>query len=221
MPDVSVNLPLNAGVSGTYLLFLYNGATLINAGGDTLTESSNGFFTATVAETLAADTIYRADVTRNGSVIYSGFSSGGNVVDIPLVGLTANAILAVTAATSVGIASGNNPGAAENKLEVFQGEKKAVTITALQSDGVTPLDLSGLTLELVFETHDGNFLAVIPNASITISGDSNNIFGFTYPEIVTSEVRIVTWTLRLANSTSEVKLNGTLKVKRAAVNTSS
>lgn len=84
MATIAVNLPLNIGVSGTYLLFLYDGSTLLNSGGDTLTEDANGYYEATVAETVDTTVAYRADVTRNGVRIYSGWLHDGNVVDRPL-----------------------------------------------------------------------------------------------------------------------------------------
>ena len=95
MATIAVNLPLNIGVSGTYLLFLYNGSTLLNSGGDTLTEVANGYYTATVAETVVATVTYRADVTRNGTLIYSGWLQSGvsSVVDDP--GANVKAVLGV------------------------------------------------------------------------------------------------------------------------------
>jgi hypothetical protein len=85
MATIAVNLPLNVGVSGTYLLFLYDGSTLLNSGGDTLTEVANGYYTATVAETVDASVVYRADVTRNGTLLYSGWLQTriSDVVDAP------------------------------------------------------------------------------------------------------------------------------------------
>jgi len=95
MATIAVNLPLNVGVSGTYLLYLYNGSTLLNTGGDTLTEVGNGYFTATVAETVSATVAYRADVTRNGTLLYSGWLQSGvsSVVDDP--GANVKAVLGV------------------------------------------------------------------------------------------------------------------------------
>lgn len=71
MPDISLDLPLNAGDSGL-TLWIYNQGVLLNTGGDTLVESGVGYFTAEVSQALDADTNYRVDVQdTNSNLIYS------------------------------------------------------------------------------------------------------------------------------------------------------
>lgn len=85
MADVGIHLSLFAGVAGTYALKLYpraSGAIANGAGGDTLAEVADGYFSATVAESLTG--LHRADVTFEGAVVYSGFvdmSHAAPVVD--------------------------------------------------------------------------------------------------------------------------------------------
>lgn len=119
---------------------------------------------------------------------------------------------------SIGTVSSNET--LSTNLEVFQGEQIQQTIVALLSDLTTPIDLSGLTLELVFETKNRDLISVISSANITISGDNNNLVTFTYPDVVTSTTGIRYWTLRDTDNASKVRLNGTLNVVRASINTS-
>jgi len=248
MPTVGIHLPLNENVSGTYLLFLYSGSTLLNSGGDTLTEVDNGYFTATVAETIDATVAYRADVTRNGTLLYSGWLQSGvsSVVDDPGANIKAVLGVAVTPtslpvdANVVDIGSdvvdeiaaaidcsgaGGTPGIIVPRtvsdgtdIWVYQGETITQTLTVLQSDGETPLDLSGKTLVLLFETLQEHFVDSISPPSAT--GADNNIVTFAYTEDVTRVVRDLVWSLRDAANPRTVYLSGILSVKKAATRTS-
>lgn len=97
MAVVGINLPLHAGVAGTYLIYLRSAGVLLNTGGDTLTESAGGYFTGTVAESFVADA-YSALVTFNGTPIYSGWlePSQSLIVDLPTL---ASALAAINTAT--------------------------------------------------------------------------------------------------------------------------
>ena len=71
MPNISVDLPLNAGDVGL-TLWIYNQGVLLNTGGDALVESGVGYFTANVFESLGADTHYRVDIQdTNSNLIFS------------------------------------------------------------------------------------------------------------------------------------------------------
>lgn len=91
MPTVSIHMPENVGLTG-FTLFLRktSDGTLVNAGGDTLTESptASGRFTATVAEswteTLAAVVLDSSSLAvRDGwlasgeTIVSDSYSSGG------------------------------------------------------------------------------------------------------------------------------------------------
>ena len=140
--------------------------------------------------------------------------------DPPTVAIAAASIAEIAALDAVGIGSGGASEVTTTELSAFQGETVEQTITAYLADGTTPLDLSGLTLEIVWESSAGTFLAVIGNANITISGAGSNVVTFAYPSAVTRSVGTKIWSLRDAADASKVRLNGTLLVSKAAINTS-
>lgn len=102
-------------------------------------------------------------------------------------------------------------------LTAFVGETIDVAIVVYQSDGTTPMDLSGKTLEVCFESTSTTDVAVVDNANITVSGDDNNIVTFAYPSAVTGSVANYYWSLRDAAAPKTVWQYGTLYVKRAAL----
>ena len=86
MATIGIHLAGQSGDSGMKL-FLRDQGALLNAGGDTLTESATGseYFTATVSESIDAGTTYQATVeTSAGVAIYQGLLySGQTIVDFP------------------------------------------------------------------------------------------------------------------------------------------
>jgi hypothetical protein len=89
MATVRAQLSDYAGDGSTFALLLYpraSGVIANGAGGDALAEETNGCFAATVAEALVGT--HRADITRNGVVVYQGWvnmSAASPVVDDPAV----------------------------------------------------------------------------------------------------------------------------------------
>jgi hypothetical protein len=110
------------------------------------------------------------------------------------------------------------PRSVETLLRVYRGETVDQIVSVVESDGTTPVDLSGKSLEIVFEGYLGTDLAVIATANITISGDDNNVVTFAYPSAVTATVGRYYWSLRDDAAPSQVYLNGEVEVLRAAVN---
>jgi hypothetical protein len=110
------------------------------------------------------------------------------------------------------------PRSVETLLRVYRGETVDQIVSVVESDGTTPVDLSGKTLEIVFEGYLGTDLAVIATANITVSGDDNNVVTFAYPSAVTATVGRYYWSLRDDAAPSQVYLNGEVEVLRAAVN---
>ncbi len=94
MATVGVQLDLAQGSGSTFLLYLYNQGTLLNVGGDALTEVSNGYFTAAVAESLVSTISYEARVTKDGAIFYTGWLLPGRslTVDDPGTGEDTNGI---------------------------------------------------------------------------------------------------------------------------------
>lgn len=105
----------------------------------------------------------------------------------------------------------------QTMLTAFVGETIDVAIVVYQSDGTTPMDLSGKTLEVCFESTSTTDVAVVSNANITVSGDDNNIVTFAYPSAVTGSVANYHWSLRDASAPKTVWQYGTLYCKRAAL----
>ncbi|MEM9588615.1 MAG: hypothetical protein AAGA03_15140, partial [Planctomycetota bacterium] len=66
MPTISIDLDRNEGDTGL-TAWLYDAGTLVNTGGDSLTEVGNGRFTFDVSETLTATTSYRVVIRDSGS----------------------------------------------------------------------------------------------------------------------------------------------------------
>ena len=90
MATISANLPLNAGDTGlTLFLYSLTDGSLLNTGGDSLTEVANGLFQATVDETIEAD--LRADAKDSGGnllasdTLYLGSSIVGQQPQVTLI----------------------------------------------------------------------------------------------------------------------------------------
>jgi hypothetical protein len=116
---------------------------------------------------------------------------------------------------AVGISANRAPGVF---LSPFVGELISQSITVYASDGTTPIDLSGKTLEIVFEARGGGDVAVIADGDITISGDDDNVVTFAYPSAVTAQERALRFSLRDAGTPFTVYLTGLCKVSIAPSN---
>jgi hypothetical protein len=122
---------------------------------------------------------------------------GNNVVNIlPAVGISAERQAGVV-------------------LSPFVGETITQSITLYATDGATPINLSGKSLEIVFQTRSGTDVAVIANADITVSGTSSNIVTFAYPAAVTTTERTLRVSLRDNAAPRTVYLSGLCKVSIA------
>jgi len=102
-------------------------------------------------------------------------------------------------------------------LSPFVGETITQSITLYQTDGTTPINLSGKSLEIVFQTRSGTDVAVIANANITVSGTNHNIVTFAYPSAVTTAERTLRVSLRDNAAPRTVYLSGLCKVSIAPV----
>ena len=122
---------------------------------------------------------------------------------------------AVAVLPAVGISASRAPGVF---LSPFVGELISQSITVYASDGTTPIDLSGKTLEIVFEARGGGDVAVIVDGDITVSGDDDNVVTFAYPSAVTAQERTLRFSLRDAGSPFTVYLTGLCKVSIAPSN---
>jgi hypothetical protein len=123
-------------------------------------------------------------------------SEGGIVNVLPAVGISAERQAGVV-------------------LSPFVGETITQSITLYATDGTTPINLTGKSLEIVFQTRSGTDVAVIANANITVSGTSNNIVTFAYPSAVTTAERTLRVSLRDNAAPRTVYLSGLCKVSIA------
>jgi hypothetical protein len=123
-------------------------------------------------------------------------SEGGIVNVLPAVGISAERQAGVV-------------------LSPFVGETITQSVTLYATDGTTPINLSGKSLEIVFQTRSGTDVAVIANANITVSGTSSNIVTFAYPAAVTTAERTLRVSLRDNAAPRTVYLSGLCKVSIA------
>ena len=126
-----------------------------------------------------------------------GPSGGGSVVNVlPATGIVAN----------------RTPGAT---LTPVVGETISQSITLYSTDGITPINLSGKTLVVVFETLAGTDVATVASANITISGVNSNVVTFAYPSAVTASERTLRFAIRDAAAPLTMYLQGLCSVVRA------
>jgi hypothetical protein len=70
----------------------------------------------------------------------------------------------------------------------FTGETGTFSVS-IYNASKEAVDLSGTTLEVVFEDTAGTDIAVVENADITVSGADSNVVSFSIPSALTSEER--------------------------------
>ena len=113
---------------------------------------------------------------------------------------------------AVGIVADRSPGAT---ITPVVGETISQSITLYATDGTTPIDLSGKTLAIVFETLEGLDVAVVASGGITISGADSNVVSFSYPSDVTASERTLRFAIRDAAAPLTMYLQGLCNVTRA------
>jgi len=113
---------------------------------------------------------------------------------------------------AVGIVADRSPGAT---ITPVVGETISQSITLYATDGTTPINLSGKTLAIVFETLQGVDVAVVASGSITISGSNSNVVTFAYPSVVTASERTLRFAIRDAAAPLALYLQGLCVVTRA------
>ena len=128
----------------------------------------------------------------------AGTGGGGTIIQTPIVGIVPERD-------------------SQTLLRVYRGETVEQEVTVFEGDGETPIDLSGKTLEIVFEAYLTEDVVVIADADIDVSGDDNNVVTFDYPATLTATTAKRFWSLREATSPYTVYLNGEVHILRAAV----
>lgn len=194
---------LSAQTGLTVRLYALPGSSIVNgAGGDTLSEtaSSDGEFTATVAESLSG--LHYYGVYKSSVCIAAGqvYCSGDTWVADNNTSLTVLPVSATVASRVTGTA-----------ITLYTGEVTTVAVAVVDSAGAA-VSMIGLTLELVFES--GSTEVVIADAAITKTATS---FSFTSTSALTTAERVWKWALRKTSDES-VLVTGTLEVAYAANN---
>jgi hypothetical protein len=113
---------------------------------------------------------------------------------------------------ATGIVANRTPGAT---LTPVVGETISQSITLYSTDGITPINLSGKTLVVVFETLGGTDVVTVASANITISGANSNVVTFAYPSAVTASERTLRFAIRDASAPLTMYLQGLCSVVRA------
>jgi hypothetical protein len=120
--------------------------------------------------------------------------------------------VSVNVLPAVGIVADRSPGAT---IQPVVGETISQSITLYATDGTTPINLSGKTLAIVFETLRGVDVATVDNDQIAVSGTSNNVVTFAYPGAVTASERTLRFAIRDAAAPLTLYLQGLCIVTRA------
>jgi len=175
------------------------------------TALSTAVWTATIAgridvtlstlATAASITTMRGadnDTLKSLSDQIDGIEGGGNttVTVLPATGIVANRSAGVT-------------------LLPVVGETISQAITVYQSDGTTAVNLSGKTLQIIFETMAGTDVATVNNSNISVGGTGSNVVTFAYPSAVTASERTLRFALRDAAAPLTMYLQGVCSVVAA------
>jgi hypothetical protein len=190
--------------AGDYTLRLFLGSVPL-AVADRRFAGTDGETATEIPKAVELDsaTIEKIDdiLTDTGTTLpglIAGISGGGSstVNVLPATGITADRSAGTT-------------------LKPVVGETISQAITVYQTDGTTPVDLSGKTLAIIFETMAGVDVAVVPAGSITISGDDDNVVTFAYPSAVTASERVLRFAIRDAAAPLTMYLQGYCSVVNA------
>jgi hypothetical protein len=101
------------------------------------------------------------------------------------------------------------------ELIVYELEEIIQSLSVYQNDGVTPYDLSGKTLQLVFERANGVDVYIYENEELSVAGEQNNSLSFQYVQTITATLGTRNWTLWSLEPKTLI-LTGTLEVRKAA-----
>lgn len=154
MPTIGIQLTEYIGTGSTLVLWLTQAGVVTNTGGDTLTEVSNGYFTATVAESLSGN--HDVYVTISGSAIWGDgvLYDGQTVVDRIAAGaaLGGDATEAkqdlILSKFTGGQVSIQTPVVSNSKIELIEGDAYDGTRWPLLT-WTTEKDYTGFTIRLL------------------------------------------------------------------------
>lgn len=218
MATIGIQLDEYIGTADTLVIWLSQAGALLNAGGDTLAEVGNGYFTATVAETLSGD--YAVRVTVGGANVWVGgvLYSGETIVDRAATTANQTTIIA-NQATHLAAINNVNPVAPTSvsrvsgvTIKAYLNESMDVPpITTYDFDG-TGFDPSGTTCEAIIETLDGTDVEVIADGSLT---KTTSTVAFTTAAATNASEQQKRWAIRVVTG-KQVLAHGPYVVEQVA-----
>jgi hypothetical protein len=99
---------------------------------------------------------------------------------------------------------------------IYVGETLVLMRSILESDGVTPVDMTGEDLVVIFEDESGADVAIVTQEAIAIGGEGNNTLSFNVPSSASDSARLLDLTIRRASSDKYVFHRGHIDVRHAA-----
>jgi hypothetical protein len=163
----------------------------------TLTEVANSIGVNTLLDRITGIIRTKAEADADQVVLLDAIDEKINVSIVPAVGISADRSPGIT-------------------LNAFVGETIETAITLYQTDGTTPVVLTGKSLVIPFETRQGVDVATVGSNDITIGGPSDNVVTFNMPAAATTLERTLRFAIRDASAPKTVYLQGILSVRRAA-----
>jgi hypothetical protein len=234
MATVKVDLPNYTGL--TLTLWVYQDGVLINTGGDSLTEISNGHFQATVAESLSGTYTAHIQNTSSQVIAYGDFDSTSLYVgrlttsdataanqttiisDIAGIDTDVQTVL-TNQSTIINNIGGGLPASSRSAirasgttLSAFVGEEITFTIFPLDALG-NEIDPTLYTLRVVVEEQDKTDVQIIEDVDLTKTSTS---YSFTITSATTATARTLRWSARQTAS-NLVFSQGTLNIAYAAI----
>lgn len=206
MATVKVFMPDEIGnTSHTLYLYKSSDGTLLNTGGDALTETgASGWFSATVAETLAET--------------YGGFvhNSAAALVHYGFLYLTTTVLDSSTAVSTVSVSSVTSVSRhVGSTLKAYVGEDVTFPPLATYDVDGTILDTTAITLEVIIEGRRGKAdVVVIADGSLT---KTSTTVQFTSTSAANTSEAQKTWAVRRTDSNTVVN-SGEYVVDYAANN---
>jgi hypothetical protein len=102
----------------------------------------------------------------------------------------------------------------KNNLEIFTSEQDNITVNIYESDGYTPLSLTGVTPEFRVSDLNDILLYTITSGNITVGGPDNNQITFAKTLLTTDDFE-GKWSLRDMATNAKVLSTGRFKVTYA------
>lgn len=207
MATIYANLPLNAGDTGiTLYLYSLTDGSLQNAGGDAMTEVSNGLFSANVDDAdIPAATDLRADARDSGGsvfasdILYSGTTLIGSQPQVTLIDEISNTIggsgLNVVTAT-VNDGTANVPNAPVQLLDSLDNPI-GYPITS-SSSGLATFNLNDGSYKMAvgylngYESHVAQVVNVVGPTAVTLTLTPASMSAATDPALCNVLVRVLT-----------------------------